>query len=80
MTTTEPGDLLWGAQAIADYIQRPVRSAYYLIGRGVLPITKMGPRTIVARKSDIDRAFSSDNSPPRQANADSRIDRRERTL
>jgi hypothetical protein len=70
-----PDDLMWGAQAIADYINRPVRTVYYLIGKGILPATKLGPRTIVARASELDRAFSSDGafgtkkSPPAAANS-----------
>jgi hypothetical protein len=65
MITPEPvlsGDLIWGAQAIADYIKRPVRSVYYLIDRGILPVTKLGPRTIVARASEIDRALSNEST------------------
>ena len=57
-----PGDLIWGAQAIADYISRPVRTVYYLIDKGALPVTKLGPRTIVARTSEIDRAFSHESA------------------
>jgi hypothetical protein len=53
-----PGDLLWGVPEIAAYIQRNHRTTYYLIGKGAVPVTKLGPRTIVARKSEIDRAFS----------------------
>jgi hypothetical protein len=52
-----PRDLMWGAQAISNYIGRRVRTVYYLINKGVLPVTKLGPRTIVARASEIDRAL-----------------------
>jgi hypothetical protein len=52
-----PGDLLWGVPEIAAYIQRNHRTTYYLIGKGAVPVTKLGPRTIVARKSEIDRAL-----------------------
>lgn len=63
MTTQPPDDLMWGAEEIANYIQRPIRTVYYLIDRGVLPVKKLGPRTLVARRSEIDRAFSHDGAP-----------------
>jgi hypothetical protein len=61
-----PGDLLWGVPEIAAYIQRNHRTTYYLIGKGAVPVTKLGARTIVARKSVIDRAFAeaTNKAPP----------------
>ncbi|MGL3211653.1 hypothetical protein [Bradyrhizobium sp. BR 1433] len=53
-----PDDLLWGVQAIATHIKRTVRQTYYLIERDLIPATKLGARTIVARRSEIDNAFS----------------------
>jgi hypothetical protein len=60
MTTTEvlPNDLIWGARAIARYINRPVRTTYYLIEKGLIPAKKLGPKTIFARASELDRALS----------------------
>jgi hypothetical protein len=59
-----PGDLLWGVPEIAAYIQRNHRRTYYLIGKGAVPVTKLGARTIVARKSVIDRAFAEATNKP----------------
>ncbi|MDR6302564.1 hypothetical protein GGQ85_000240 [Nitrobacter vulgaris] len=63
-------DLLWGVGAIAQYIGRPVRTAYYLIDRGVIPAKKLGPKAIVAVPSEIDRALLPDENvkpiPPRE--------------
>lgn len=76
MTKTQPvlpTDLLWGARAIANYISRPVRTVYYLIDKGVLPVTKLGPKTIVARTSEIDRAFSKNAAPGTDTPRDSRL-------
>jgi len=53
-----PGDLIWGAVAIAQYINRPVRMTRYLIATGRIPVKRLGPRTIAARTSEIDRTFS----------------------
>ena len=52
-----PDDLLWGVPAIADHINRTVRQTYYLIENDLIPVTKLGPRTIVARVGDRSRIF-----------------------
>jgi hypothetical protein len=70
MTKSQPAstsDLMWGAQAISNYIGRHVRSVYYLIDKGVLPVRKLGPRTIVARASEIDRALLTGNTNSRRS-------------
>jgi hypothetical protein len=56
-----PDDLLWGVQAIADHIKRTVRQTYYLIENELIPVKKLGARTIVARASELDRVFSRDD-------------------
>jgi hypothetical protein len=53
-----PNDILWGADAIAGYIGRERHAAYYLIRKGLIPAKKLGPKTICARKSEIDRALA----------------------
>jgi hypothetical protein len=58
-----PDDLLWGGQAIARHIKRTVRQTYYLVENGLIPATKLGARTIVARASELDRAFSNGDTP-----------------
>jgi hypothetical protein len=47
-------DLLWGAAAIARYINRDRRAVYYLISKQIIPAKKLGFRTICARKSELD--------------------------
>jgi len=61
-TTILPNDLIWGAQSIARYINRPLRTTYYLIEKGLIPAKKLGPRTIVARASELDHALSRDDA------------------
>ena len=53
-----PGDVLWGTEAIAAYIKRSRSATYYLIAKGAIPAKKLGARTIMARKSELDRALA----------------------
>jgi hypothetical protein len=55
--STLANDALWGAEAIARYIGQPLRKTRYLISTGALPVQKLGARTILARKSQIDKAL-----------------------
>jgi len=50
-------DLLWGAQAIADEIGAPLDRVYYLIRKKKIPVTKLGPKTIIASRRKLRRAF-----------------------
>lgn len=54
-------DLLWGVAAIASYIQRTERQTYYLIAKGHIPAKKLGAKTILARKSELDSALAQDD-------------------
>lgn len=51
-------DLLWGAKAIAEYIGRTRSQTYWLINSKAIPAKKLGSRTIVARRSELDRALA----------------------
>jgi hypothetical protein len=51
-------DILWGAEAIAQYVGLDLRRTYYLLAKGALPSKKLGARTIVARKSELRAALS----------------------
>ncbi len=51
-------DLIWGAQAIADYLGCPRWQVYYLARNGNIPVQKLGKKTMVARRSELDRATS----------------------
>ena len=42
MANDEFADLLWGAQAIADYIGRSYRQTVYLLSTKKLPAQKLG--------------------------------------
>lgn len=59
-----PSDLIWGVDAIATYINRSARQVYFLITKGLIPIKRLGDRTIVARTSELDRYFSDATKPP----------------
>jgi hypothetical protein len=50
-------DLLTGAEAIAAYLGWPTRRVYHHASRGYLPIKHVG-QSLVARKSELDRALS----------------------
>jgi hypothetical protein len=41
-TTDEFADLLWGAQAIADFINKNYRQTVYLLSTNKLPARKIG--------------------------------------
>jgi hypothetical protein len=50
-------DLIWGAEAIAGEIGRPLRTVYYLLEKGLLPAQKVGAVWITSR-SALRRHFS----------------------
>jgi hypothetical protein len=55
--TSLKDDLLHGADEIANYLGRKRWQVYYGAARGYLPIGRIG-QTLVARKSELDRALS----------------------
>lgn len=55
-------DLLKGARAAAEYVGLPEKQVYYLVEKGGLPVKRLGTRVLYFRKSDLDRAFSSDQA------------------
>jgi predicted DNA-binding transcriptional regulator AlpA len=58
-------DLLTGASAIAAYIGWSRSSIYHMERKGCLPIMRVGG-LLVARKSELERAFSVDATRARQ--------------
>lgn len=52
-------DLLAGADAAAAYIGVSRRAVYHLVEGGRLPVTRKG-RKLYFRKSELERAFSSE--------------------
>jgi hypothetical protein len=50
-------DLLWGAQAIADFLGINVNRVYYLIRIQKLPAAKLGHKKILASKRELARYF-----------------------
>jgi hypothetical protein len=56
------GDLLWGVEEIADYIRRSKRQTYYLIENEMIPIKRVGPKMIVASRTEIDATLKSETT------------------
>jgi hypothetical protein len=50
-------DLLYGAQAIADYLGLPLRRTRYLIHTKSIPTTRLTERIICANKYALDRVL-----------------------
>jgi hypothetical protein len=48
-------DLLWGTQAIADFVGLSLSEVQYLIREGRLPIGRLGPKTLFASKRQLRR-------------------------
>jgi hypothetical protein len=65
MTAKSPSplaaDLLTGANEIAAYVGWPLRRVQHLIAEQRLPIKRVG-KIIVARKSQLDRLLTADES------------------
>ncbi len=60
-------DLIWGIageNGIAAFIGKSVRQAYYLVERGVLPVRRLGPKTIVASRSELKTFFARGEASP----------------
>jgi hypothetical protein len=53
-------DLVWGVPAIAAEIRKTPRQTYYLIGKGTLPVKKLGARTYAALRSELRRRFQAE--------------------
>lgn len=52
-------DLLPGAKAAAEYTGETTRAIYHMAEQGLLPVIRKG-RKLYFRKSELDRAFSSE--------------------
>ena len=48
-------DLLWGTQAIADYIGKTLTETQYLIRVKAIPVGRLGPKTIIGSKRKLRR-------------------------
>ncbi len=48
-------DLLWGTQAIADFIGKSLTETQYLIRIDALPIGRLGKKTLIASKRQLRR-------------------------
>jgi hypothetical protein len=46
----DPDDLLWGAKAIADDLNIPLRRAFYLLEQGLIPASKIGSLWVAGRR------------------------------
>lgn len=54
-------DLILGARGAAQYTGLPERVIYHLVEKGNLPVIRKGSR-LFFRKSELERAFSSEGS------------------
>jgi hypothetical protein len=59
---SEQLDLLWGAQAIADFLGTTERKVWYQADRGLLPVKKQG-RLLTASKSALRKHFETPAAP-----------------
>jgi hypothetical protein len=51
-----PSDFIWGVageNGIAAFLNLEARQAYYLIDKGLIPVRKLGHRTIVASRAQL---------------------------
>jgi hypothetical protein len=51
INTDEAIDALWGARAIAAFIDRPLRQTFYMLETGVLPARKKGAMWVSTRSA-----------------------------
>jgi hypothetical protein len=51
-------DLIWGAQAIADFLGLSRSEVHYLLRMNALPVGRLGPKTIFASKQQLRRHFT----------------------
>lgn len=49
MKTEREFELVWGAEAIAAFIGRPVRATFHMLEKGELPARKVGQRWVAER-------------------------------
>ncbi len=50
-------DLLWGGQAVADFLGVSLDRLYYIVRSKKLPVSKLGRKTIIASKKKLQRAL-----------------------
>ena len=66
-------DLVWGVKGpngIAAELGVPERRAYHLIHKGLIPFKKLGPKTIVALRSELKHFLASDSLAAKGARDD----------
>jgi hypothetical protein len=51
-------DILWGTQAIADFIGKSLTETQYLIRIKKIPVGRLGPKTIFASKRQLRRRLT----------------------
>jgi hypothetical protein len=57
-TSVDFDDLLWGLPAIAREIKRTPRQAQYLVDQGVIDVLRVGPKTLIASRTQIRERFA----------------------
>jgi hypothetical protein len=51
-------DILWGTQAIADFLGRSLHETQYLIRKRALPIGRLGPKLLFSSKQQLQRRLT----------------------
>lgn len=62
--TTPSDDLLWGAKSIAAFLGVSIDRVYYEIRMKRLPIKKLGAKTVVASRRQLQRAITATLTAP----------------
>ena len=60
-------DVLWGTQAIADFIGRSLTETQYLIRQKELPVGRFGRKTLFASKRQLQKHFNNRVREDRQS-------------
>lgn len=55
-------DLIKGCKAASAFTGLPERTIYHLAESGKVPVIRMGKRMLLFRKSDLERAFSTEQA------------------
>jgi hypothetical protein len=58
---TVADDAVWGVAAIAREIGRSTPQTYYLISRGVIPVARLGHRTIIASRRQLRKLIATES-------------------
>ncbi len=55
-------DIVWGVPGIAIEIGKTLSETQYMVRKGMLPVTKLGPKTIIASRRQLRRRLTPHSS------------------